>query len=463
MRIKEKGLAHPIQERVSEFNKNELLPALAEVCDQLVGPDRRVRIDKIEINLGSISIDKFESSFKTGFINQFKRQVQQMMLKTPALVETEPNAWDTATLKEAEVSQRLFTKVDLVCYFLEKGTIPWWHPARELNMKETVNEVILKSPQLLAARMVPRLNSRQIRLRITETLTDEQLIKLIDPLNELGLNQIVKKIKQLFKQGIIKPHTFRELRQAFFDQVLSVLPASDASDFLNLVFGELKEESLLYQLMNNISPSELELLFKPEAKSTSEVRERSMPKPVSKKKPDDEPQPIGKQPEGSYLEINNAGIVLLWPYLEMFFKELKLVEDKGFADEQSQWKAVQLLHYLVFGDEEAEEHQWALNKILCGMHFSDFVPVEFEISDTEKEECRNLLQSVINNWKALKNTSVQGLQQAFLRRNGLLKMEQNSFVVEIERTAIDVLLDKLSWPISVISLPWNTGLIHVKW
>jgi hypothetical protein len=37
----------------------------------------------------------------------------------------------------------------------------------------------------------------------------------------------------------------------------------------------------------------------------------------------------------------------------------------------------------------------------------------FQITEQEKNECEDLLRSVIENWKALKNTSIKGLQDHF--------------------------------------------------
>ncbi len=167
--------------------------------------------------------------------------------------------------------------------------------------------------------------------------------------------------------------------------------------------------------------------------------------------------------EGESLEIDNAGVVLLWPYLEMFFKALGLVEDHAFINIEGQARAVQLLHYLVNGNENAEEYHWPLLKLLCGTQIPDFVSARFELTTGEKEESEHLLKAVVRNWKALKNTSPAALQSSFLRRSGLLMHDHNGWIVYIERISIDVLLDKLTWPVSVIKLPWNDYTIHVKW
>ena len=51
------------------------------------------------------------------------------------------------------------------------------------------------------------------------------------------------------------------------------------------------------------------------------------------------------------LYIPNAGIVLLQPYLELFFKELDLITGRQFSDQKACHKAIHLLHYLATGHE----------------------------------------------------------------------------------------------------------------
>jgi hypothetical protein len=162
--------------------------------------------------------------------------------------------------------------------------------------------------------------------------------------------------------------------------------------------------------------------------------------------------------------IQNAGLVLLWPYLNPFFAELGLVADKKFIDEAASSRAVHLLHYLTTGVESGyEEHELVLNKLLCGLEVDAAIEMEFEITAKEKEESENLLQAVINNWKAIGSTSVNGLRGTFILREGALKKDEQGWRLFVDRKAYDVLLDRLPWGISIIRLPWNTEMMYVEW
>jgi hypothetical protein len=63
----------------------------------------------------------------------------------------------------------------------------------------------------------------------------------------------------------------------------------------------------------------------------------------------------------------------------------------------------------------------------------------------------------------LKNTSVNGLRETFLKRDGILSRQENNWRLQVEQKTLDVLLDSIPWGFSTISLPWNGYLIFVEW
>ena len=54
--------------------------------------------------------------------------------------------------------------------------------------------------------------------------------------------------------------------------------------------------------------------------------------------------------------VENAGLVLLWPFLPDLFQRLDLLRGGGFSSEEHQLRAVLLTQYLVTGGAEAPEH-----------------------------------------------------------------------------------------------------------
>ena len=161
--------------------------------------------------------------------------------------------------------------------------------------------------------------------------------------------------------------------------------------------------------------------------------------------------------------VHNAGMVLVWPFLGRFFASLGLTTDNGFIDPAAAERGVHLLHHLTDGTRRAIEPRLLLNKVLCGLPIDRPVVRELPLAPGERRACRELLQAVIGHWTALQNTSVAGLQQSFLQRFGLLSQADGRFHLHVDRTAYDMLLDRLPWGIAVVKLSWMKQPLMVEW
>jgi hypothetical protein len=161
--------------------------------------------------------------------------------------------------------------------------------------------------------------------------------------------------------------------------------------------------------------------------------------------------------------VNNCGIILLHPFLKNYFAELGLINEKVFIGMDACKRAVSLLHFLASGETAIDEFNLLLQKLLCNLPPEETLPAMLDITDKEKEESENLLRSVINYWPPLKNTSVAGLRNTFLQREGKLEKKESGWLLRIEQRTVDILLDKLPWGFSTIRLPWMTDTISVEW
>ncbi len=161
--------------------------------------------------------------------------------------------------------------------------------------------------------------------------------------------------------------------------------------------------------------------------------------------------------------VKNAGLVLLWNYIPFYFKHLELVKDGAFVSEAAQHRAVHLLQYIATGNTAAPEYDLSLNKLLCGLDVEDPIEEGIQMTAAEKEEADNMMQTVIDHWGGLGKASPIALQQSFLQREGLLSKDQESWLLRVEDSTIDILLDKLPWSFSIVSLQWMKHPIYVEW
>lgn len=189
---------------------------------------------------------------------------------------------------------------------------------------------------------------------------------------------------------------------------------------------------------------------------------------------------------GEAIFIDNAGIVLAGPFLPHLFAKLDMLVKREEAaepppamppgvppprprtterlrDPETASRAVHLLQYLVDGRTDAPEPTLVLPKVLCGVPIAAPIAKQIDLTPAEREACDRLLRSIIVNWRIIPNTSVAGLRETFLQREGKLVLDDDRFVLRVQRKTVDVLVDQIPWSIAILYHPWMPSPLHVTW
>jgi hypothetical protein len=167
--------------------------------------------------------------------------------------------------------------------------------------------------------------------------------------------------------------------------------------------------------------------------------------------------------------VGDAGQVLLAAYAERLFKQQQLIEQGRFIDAAAQARAVQCLQTLCHGPGPVDEAQTVLSRLLCGVPPADVLPEVDPLPADTVTLLEQLLQAVIAHWKAVGHTSVAGLRECFLQREGRLQRDKTPadepprWRLRVQTRGFDVLLDRLPWRFQTIRLPWMQGALHVEW
>lgn len=175
------------------------------------------------------------------------------------------------------------------------------------------------------------------------------------------------------------------------------------------------------------------------------------------------PEDFGKIEREEELFVHGAGIVLLHSFLPELFSNTGLWDRQTWTSQQAQFQAVQLLSFLTYGKTNVPEYQLLFHKALVGMDLERALEVGLPLTSAEMAACNELLQAVIHHWNALRNTSSEGLREAFLQREGKLGLFDDGYHLRVEQKTQDVLLSYLSWGYSIIKLPWTPIMFHVSW
>ncbi|UMB76137.1 hypothetical protein FXN80_18995 [Dickeya fangzhongdai] len=163
------------------------------------------------------------------------------------------------------------------------------------------------------------------------------------------------------------------------------------------------------------------------------------------------------------LPVANAGLVLAAPWLPRLLTKLALVQDGAFPQPDARHQAIHCLQYLVDRGQNCAEYQLALNKLLCGLPLNAPLPLTLPPDAAARDTLDALLDALLQHWNALGHTSVDGLRQTFLQREGTLWRQADSWKLEVVPGPFDMLLDRLPWGYSTIKYPWMDRPLHVVW
>lgn len=167
-----------------------------------------------------------------------------------------------------------------------------------------------------------------------------------------------------------------------------------------------------------------------------------------------------------HIPISNAGLVILFPFLPMLFMRLNMLSQdrRGFNSNESRVRAIFILQHLMASeDREYDEKDLFLNRLLINYPFNEPLPKRMELNQDELNTIDSLLEAAKTNWEKMRNTSMRGFQEAFLRRAGFIEKTEREWVLTVEERAFDILLDSIPWSYKLVRLPWMENILKVNW
>ncbi|MEX0290392.1 MAG: contractile injection system tape measure protein [Flavobacteriaceae bacterium] len=400
------------------------------------------------------------------------------------LIEALQKAINSISINEEVKSSKAYEKAkdhtpeEAFLYFLETGSSPWFSSRFKFEKIDfskasfiTNLRQVLANSELAGVRMVLQLEKNQLTLVLSKLYPAEFTSQLLEFINLITSN--VGRFSKRFAAG------FR-LQQHVLISALKQLHEGNTpmfKDFLKSSWPTLAHE--VFKECNGEHKTFLEFLgeqasidLSPGTHDTqTNTMHEQLASYISKSSEDNwfktaengfQDLKMGSNKEALWNAVN-AGVVLLHPFLKKFFDKVGLLENSKFISPAHQQRAICLLHYLATGQQQFPEEELLLPKFLCNFPKEHPIPRELPISDFEKEEVHLLLSTVLKHWKAVKNTSIEGLRVNFLQRKGVLEKDSLGYTLHIENKTTDILLDQLPWGLSAIHWPWMPKLLTIKW
>ncbi len=525
--ISNKTTAFETQQKISRLYSKQLVPVLNDLLDAHFGNDDHIhyQIDSLTIDLGSVEMDSLPEAFakELDMVLMSSQKTNQFTITSKAN-EVEPFAIEERTplrvLVHYLVSGRLpwWSGSQQKSYLLEQWELLMKNPSYEfktllsqLHHNNThldrylltfSEEQVLKSAQWITGLSqnelyiirnrvkdeVLKRNKKSVSLswktnflRVLFLPKREQVINpeayyLQKTLQILGIAshnnsdapqyEVLRGIQSLLAtcKHIATKHTFlrgiiKQLTTLMQTSAINKVPVhllTQATVLLEKVLEETRSEG--FHFNKEFATSEL---WNSLASHLNTIK-----KIVQATPKDTTPNSAGLQSQfedTDFITIENAGLVLLWPFLPRFFKNLQLLEDKNFMDESTMHKAVCVLQYLCNSDEsELFEGQLPLAKILCGIPLTTPVPLIF-LTEEEKEIAHGLLQAVLQQGPHWKNLSIEGFRGSYLCRQASLRTRDDHWLLQVQKETYDITLQKLPWSIQAVRLPWMERALMVEW
>jgi hypothetical protein len=429
------------QQIVAELSRNAaFLAALETRLADLGFKDEHVIIAKLELDLGSIDERSFEANLKTAVLKKCGEAVADMRL-------TKSNQERIRIPLAGKIAAQFAA-------FLKTGIVPAGWPsgmqthtdvavwlAHELAQQATLAKTLLDEffAHSEASKMLANTPTEIYLREIAGTLNlNAASVKIAQQL--LGITSISGQ-SELKKN--LSQHMWRFMLEADKSKAESAL--AEAAFLVKKALPTLPDKAK--SAAKKVLAENAKLL----AKASEVPREAA----VSKK---ETPQ-LTREADSGYF-VQNAGLVLIAPFLPVFFELSGVATKKELTNPG---KALALLAALDLGARGHQSADYTLYKLLCGLALDAELPAKIALTKKEKGQAESLLVEGIGHWKALKNTSPDGLRTGFFWRDGVITPKDNGYLLRVETRAQDVLLGSLPWGIGLIKLPWMDEPIHVDW
>ncbi|SHO62234.1 contractile injection system tape measure protein [Algoriphagus zhangzhouensis] len=485
--------------------QTQLQPIIEEVLEEVDIPDQTIRIDKLEINLGRIN-SKLDPDLLR---NRLREELKTLILRRyPELSTSKIKKEGPQFIQKDNFDQN--KEVELLIYLLEFGRKPWWSDqSSQSTLKSIFRKLIQEKNQAFKSWIEKKKLSENAVSRLSKHISHKDLINFLSWFNPQKV-ELIESLFKSFKTTLVPSFSSsKELDSIFIKAVLEAIflekshlnsfsktldslilsnpskpNSSELNDLILTFLAEVKSKKIdqkaiekvwlewsqtpIYEGSKISQKPKIQFLEKSESDlfiqlaRTVLIKSHSVEESI-KSKEKDLYRSKDQLEQDETFPISNAGLVLTAPFLPYFFEGLNLTKEKEFASDGAQNRAALLLQSLLDESNQFEESDLLLNKILCGIPCSKVIEVKFEPTDLEKEEMKNLLDTLAQRWKALKTSSGKSISKGFFHREGSLRKVEKGFQLIIPRTSIDILLNQLPWGISIIKHPWMEETLFTEW
>lgn len=459
-----------IKNDISGLLYTRLFPELETLFDTIDINDKILRIGSLHVET-STDVKQINEAVITEVVRKIESGLKQATEEIGGQSETNGFVTDDIKISAQQLISAEFNDEQIFINFIQTGALPWFAGkakiedilANENWLRLVANQHFCKKLRLLLV------DNKTNLLRFARQIPVENIQVFIYSLFP-DLKPTANFIKAIHNQLSAKEQAvfLSATLQLFFEIENQNKRVKIAAEYLSAVekFTQKPENEGVKQSFEMLIQSEFIRLttfekYKKEKELSVEKKKDSSVEIVSDGLDKDKSSEEKIKQES--LHINNAGLVLLHLFLKTFFITTGIADPSGKISNENLDIAVQALHFIATGRESVYEAELVFEKFLCGLPVHYPVIRESLLTSEIRTEAEEMLKAVIANWAALKNTSPDGLREAYIQRDGIIQKTEKGYKLTVEAKTLDILLDRLPWNYTIINWYLIDKLIFVEW
>lgn len=254
-------IAPAIQDEISRVYRQRIVPLIDQYCSELSTPDRLYRIDRLELDLGTLDVENLEEQFiasiKTALRQELSAQIEQQE-QTP----------------QPGQNPKTLSALELFTLFVRTGTLPWWADHQNPTLlTENLQQLLDEKPAAFLNLLRTLIQETGVRQRLIRQYDDQQLGQLAGlltpPYRETFTPETLKLVAALRKTQPGRELSPARLRESVWSHSLQVAGLGGADYPDRAAFSQAVLERVANELGRDVLEDVLPILHKTKKQKTS--------------------------------------------------------------------------------------------------------------------------------------------------------------------------------------------------
>ena len=247
--------SYVLQDKISTIFKNRLMDEINNLFDRIIPSNRIIKLDTLNIDIGNFAFDLLETELPNKLIQKLEQELMLILLHD--------NAVQLADSDDIFQADKKVSYLQLLEFFLLKGSYPWWVSVTDGPALNEVLEFLFSNSSLKLKELIMRTGRNSyVRKRLLYQFSEQQIryiIIILEPNEAEFIFDYHHNLVQVHRELILVKNEESDFIKAIWLLILSFLILDRGSHFNR---KEFVKNMLVGMASNfNIDFSELLSLF----------------------------------------------------------------------------------------------------------------------------------------------------------------------------------------------------------